>query len=659
MTDIWSFLLQTLTASSAAVLLLLVKAMFRDKLSPRWQFAAWGILALVLLFPAGLGGRYALVNWPVLLEAFKSWATGDYGSVTQVLAPIPLPSLTLPTTVLDWLYLFYVAGVLLLFLHYLLSYARLRVALQRETATEDPMVQAVAQRYYLPTCPVIRVPGLSSAFVCGVFHPVLALPAEVEPDEKVILHELLHLIHRDVTWGLVICFFRCLHWCNPLLWFCANLAQNDLEARCDQRVLEQLEGEARRQYGHILLSMADEKYARAPGTSSMANGLRNIRRRIQAIARFKMYPAGMSLVSVCMVLVLAAPLLVGAKQEVTPAFQAQPDSIHRILAHGRTLRCTTYAGALDTYAKAFLVGALNRDYQTFFSYLSICTPLSQQKALAEAYMDIKNHGTKSPILPADPDTFRDTSVYRIYNLVSVGKESYEGILAIPLLEPPPGENWVESGESWIAVQTVRAEKQGNRWVVLPQGDFSTLAGPWRVGGLYSPTTVFPFTTYEAQAGDFTIHVNWQTMCYVESIHQDSSYGFSYPYFSLTPEPDGKFTIWSSEDVTATYTGSPEQRNRYDRINLYAYPNYPDSPAVSLPDPNEISSENGIEVTEKRIAGGERLSKDWKSPLHLSMGFWHDRQDFSIPDSYTMRLSFNGEAPEELLLLPMEGGTPHD
>ena len=201
MTDIWSFLLQTLTASSAAVLLLLVKAMFRDKLSPRWQFAAWGILALVLLFPAGLGGRYALVNWPVLLEAFKSWATGDYGSVTQVLAPIPLPSLTLPTTVLDWLYLFYVAGVLLLFLHYLLSYARLRVALKRETATEDPMVQAVAQRYYLPTCPVIRGPGLTSAFVCGVFHPVLALPAEVEPDEKVILHELLHLIHRDVAWG--------------------------------------------------------------------------------------------------------------------------------------------------------------------------------------------------------------------------------------------------------------------------------------------------------------------------------------------------------------------------------------------------------------------------------------------------------------------------
>ena len=59
MTDLWSFRLQTLTASGAAAVLLL-KALFRDKLSPRWQFASWGILALVLLLPAGLG---AAIPW--------------------------------------------------------------------------------------------------------------------------------------------------------------------------------------------------------------------------------------------------------------------------------------------------------------------------------------------------------------------------------------------------------------------------------------------------------------------------------------------------------------------------------------------------------------------------------------------------------------------
>ena len=52
MGNIWSFLLQTLTASGVAVLLLAVKTLFRDKLPPRWQFAIWGILGIILLVVA-------------------------------------------------------------------------------------------------------------------------------------------------------------------------------------------------------------------------------------------------------------------------------------------------------------------------------------------------------------------------------------------------------------------------------------------------------------------------------------------------------------------------------------------------------------------------------------------------------------------------------
>lgn len=64
MTDLWGFLLQTLTVSGAAALLLAVKAVFRDKLSPRWQAAAWGVLGLVLLVPAGWGGGTSLSTGP-------------------------------------------------------------------------------------------------------------------------------------------------------------------------------------------------------------------------------------------------------------------------------------------------------------------------------------------------------------------------------------------------------------------------------------------------------------------------------------------------------------------------------------------------------------------------------------------------------------------
>ena len=218
MTDLWSFLLQTLTAAGAAAFLLVVKYLFRDKLSPRWQFGIWGLLALVLLWPAGLGGRYVLLNWPLWLETLKTALTGDY-SLIRVVAPIPLPApLGGPQTPLDVLYLLYVAGVVVLLVWYALTYLRLRLALRRGTPADDTQLRRVAAQYDLPLCRAVEVEGLPSAFVCGVIRPVLALPAGQAVDDKVLLHELLHLKYHDAAWGLLICLFRCLHWCNPLLW---------------------------------------------------------------------------------------------------------------------------------------------------------------------------------------------------------------------------------------------------------------------------------------------------------------------------------------------------------------------------------------------------------------------------------------------------------
>ena len=121
MGNIWSFLLQTLTASGVAVLLLAVKTLFRDKLPPRWQFAIWGILGVILLIPAGLGGRYVLFNWPLWVEALRTLLTGEY-AFTRVQLPFPVPKLTAPADLYDWLYLVYFAGVLFHLAKYLLAY---------------------------------------------------------------------------------------------------------------------------------------------------------------------------------------------------------------------------------------------------------------------------------------------------------------------------------------------------------------------------------------------------------------------------------------------------------------------------------------------------------------------------------------------------------
>ncbi len=642
MTDIWSFLLQTLTGSGVAALLLVLKAMFRDKLSPRWQFAVWGVLAMVLLLPAGFQGRYVLVNWPFLVELCRSFFIGEYGALARVTVPVPLPVLEAPRTLGEWLFVLYGVGVGALLFWYVLSYVRLRLALRQGCPAEDSRVRTVAEVYRLPVCPAVEVEGLTSAFICGVCKPVLALPAGRETEDKVILHELLHLKYHDAAWGLLICLFRCLHWCNPLLWYCAGRAGNDLESLCDQRVLERLEGEDRRDYGRILLDMANARYARVPGTSSVANGGKNIRRRIEAIARFKRYPAGMGLVSVCVLLVLAAPMAAGEK---APVFnRGMAGFAAADLAYARTVRCTTYAGAFDTYAKAVL--------RQRADYRAMCAPFSEQNQLAEGYLTApvwtwEEMGLDDEKLPNGIDPSRG---YQIYNLAQVGKNAYEGLLAMTLHDIPEGMEWDGTAATqWMVVQPLRAEKEEDRWVVIPQGEFTAMQGDVRIGGNLG----LPAWEYTATAGDFTLRMRWQTTSQVDSYGEPN--WFSQSSFGTTPIPDGKFTSWFDQILLADYHGAPEDRDKYHSMGVASMPMWGEEERPELHYPGPVGSSGSSSNGED---WGSR-SLDWEhyeeNEIFLSGGGSSREGFIELPSAYAADLYLNEEKVAELTLRPVKGG----
>ncbi len=110
MTDVWGFLLQTLTVSGAAAVLLLVKALLKDRLPHSWHAAVWVLLGVVMLLPAGWGGRYLFIPWQTAVEAVKLWA-GDY-SVTWVRYPVPVLT-EMPQTPAQWGFAVYVAGAVI------------------------------------------------------------------------------------------------------------------------------------------------------------------------------------------------------------------------------------------------------------------------------------------------------------------------------------------------------------------------------------------------------------------------------------------------------------------------------------------------------------------------------------------------------------------
>ena len=361
MSNIWMVLQQTAAASVVALFLLCLQGLFRDKLSPKWQYNIWLVLLCRLVVPAGWGSGTALDLTGLLdtlrvwveLKLDSAWASPWTASMAKAGLPV-LPVWGAPRSVTDWLFAAYLAGVLLCALWLFLGWMRLRKLVCRSVPVQGPrleQVNALADGFGLGRpAQVVESRNAHSPFLAGVFRPTLVVPMGWEVDGKVVLHELLHLKNRDVLAGWVSACFRCVHWCNPLLWWVFDRIDNQREERCDQQVLERLEGEERRDYGRVLLSMAEDRAVRIPGATSMANGAGRIKVRIQSIARFRTFPKGMGLVSVCMTLMLIPNLVVGfAAAEGTDDLAL--DSAAHALSYAQNNPCTTVAGALDAYAR--------------------------------------------------------------------------------------------------------------------------------------------------------------------------------------------------------------------------------------------------------------------------------------------------------------------
>ncbi len=454
----WTILLKTLSVSIVALLLLIIKKIFVNHLSPRWQYAIWTLLALRILIPVSMT-KIFLLPIPLWLETLKYYVELGLDSVyTTSYLPIQtgsafitesisnLISKTMPQSITDWLFIIYLIGIVVCLLWYISSYCRLRYLLQSgipATPSQIKQINSVCEKYHLKSCKAIAVSGLHSAFICGIFRPVLVLPEENETNDMVLLHELLHLKYFDALQNIFWCILRTLHWCNPFLHYVFNQIENDMESLCDQRVLELLEGEERREYGKILLSMANEKFARTPGTTSLSNGGKNIAKRITAIVHFKKFPKGIALVSICILILLGNSIIIGnaTTYKNKDYFPETNRDIAQSFAVSRLNRCTTIAGALSTYAKGVI-------YKNNI-YLATASPLSKQDELLENYSNTSTG-------------FYDDGYYEVYNLMQTSENHYEALLCIS----KTGYNdELEIWENEILILPLEVFKEGNDWVV--------------------------------------------------------------------------------------------------------------------------------------------------------------------------------------------------
>ena len=558
MSNIWGFLLQTLSVTFVGLVLGIVKITFEEQLSPRWQYGVWSVLALRALLPMPVG-RDGIVEIVLWLEMLKTWAEKQLTQIsayTDAYRPITvnhvLPVVAgKPVTVTDWLFVIYVMGVAAFALWYFLRYARLRLLLRHGDApdfdTEAQLIR-VRKQYDLPKCPAVMVEGIASPFVCGVVKPVLVMPKGEYFDDKVILHELLHLRHHDGAQSVFWCALRCLHWCNPFMKDIFNTIGNDMEALCDQRVLELLDGAERRDYGVILLTMANDRYARAPGTTSLSNGGDNIAKRIESIVRFKKYPKGMGLVSVCIAVIFAVPSVMGTAlaYDQTDLWVRSIDDLPRAMTYARLERCDTVAGALDVYAK----GLLNENGV----YIAMVSPYRAHEELENRMRAYNENGWYVCKLPAgekleylNDGSYDDHFKYAIYELERQPDGTYTAWLAFgvrgyadengDLVQEMTEDGLLMYGRRRVVVPVEVYNSDG--WCVREIGPRSYVFAPYDGTTLVEPLQEIPKRSYQKTGSYGTLTVT-ERMQYIVDESMEGWHPFGVEGLNGAVDPDAEF-----------------------------------------------------------------------------------------------------------------------
>jgi len=181
---------------------------------------------------------------------------------------------------------------------------------------------------------VRSVPGLMEPGVCGLWRPVLLIPADIERYltarqlSAVVAHELCHVRRHDNLTAVVHMVVEVIFWWHPVVWFIGSRLVHERERACDEHVLRTLHRP--RLYARALLNVC-RRYAQAPRPYVSAASGPNIRRRVDAILRNEEIEAVgplkkailAALISILLLPIVSAPFGVARLQ----AQNAPPDRV--------------------------------------------------------------------------------------------------------------------------------------------------------------------------------------------------------------------------------------------------------------------------------------------------------------------------------------------
>ncbi|WP_404458083.1 M56 family metallopeptidase [Bacillus sp. RC250] len=321
----------SIMASILVGLILCVKILLRNKLTPRWQYMLWMILIVRLLLPWSPDSSYSIYSLlsysSGVSEIFQKDKTpaiqqnsvsedktnhsvdtkGDsykFNSVNVIKESDQIDSnkkkedTTLSVykvTLYIWLF-----GVAILATITCITNRRLYSYIKKQPNITDEKIigifenckQSMGIKKQIP----LRLAGkISSPTVFGLFRPKVLLSSRhmkvlnEQQLQYIFYHELSHMKRRDIAVNWVLYSLIILNWFNPILWYAYSCMREDQELACDAFALTFIESEEQIAYGHTIITLLEHysSYYQAPNLANLSRNKRTLKRRILMIKKFQ------------------------------------------------------------------------------------------------------------------------------------------------------------------------------------------------------------------------------------------------------------------------------------------------------------------------------------------------------------------------------------
>ena len=261
---------EVLTVSALIAVVLLVRAIFKNRVPKRMLYALWLVVLLKLCLPGTLVSlpvlpaedaaapaqiaEHPAQTTPVIQQPAQTVmqpqapAQQPVSPVQETVKPAAKPLATALIFQIVWF-----GGSALLGLWLLGAWVVFTIRLHRD-------------RRFLGkrggTC--IYVSGaVKSPCLAGLIPAVYLTEDVLQADEAelILRHELTHLRHLDFLWSLCRTAAVTVYWWNPFIWLAAICSKRDAELACDEAVAAKLPESKRLAYARAILAQAPRKTA--------------------------------------------------------------------------------------------------------------------------------------------------------------------------------------------------------------------------------------------------------------------------------------------------------------------------------------------------------------------------------------------------------------